>query len=267
MVPLKRNLHFFNRTLSLFLSPPICFLLVFSVSGGANTEQAQVHFLHALKLKQEGNFLAAESLLQKAIEIEPENPDFRFELGNLYIERGNLEGARMELEQAVMIAPAHIPAHYNLGLVYRDLELTSEARGQFRRILELDPNHIRAQLQIGYTYEQEGFFDDARLAFEEAREMDMTDPEPRNALEELASLENYARDRTRRQMAESFQRNQRSLYFPDSQPSSLYGEGTLANPSQPSGREALAQAGALLIQELLARRSKAAAENNETGQS
>ena len=229
----------------------------------ASGEQARIHFLQALKAKQEGNLLAAESLLQKAVEIEPQNPDFRFELGNLYVERGNLEGARMELEQTVMVAPVHIPAHYNLGLVYRDLGLTGEARAQFREVLELDPSNVKAELQIGYTYEQEGFLDEARQAFERAKDMDMTNPEPSNALEKLAQAENEAQYKTRREMAESFQRNQNFLYFPDSQPPPGSTDSQLNRSSQPSGKEALVQAGAVLIQELLSRRSRASSENGD----
>ncbi len=154
---------------------------------------AQVYFYHALKSKQEGRILTAERLLKKAINLEPQNPDFHFELGNLYIERNDLVSARIELEQAVMISPNHLATHYNLGLVYRELGFVGEARDEFQKVLELDPAHVKAQLQIGYTYQEEGFFDDARFAFERAREMDITDPQPIRALEDLAEFERQAR--------------------------------------------------------------------------
>lgn len=177
----------------------------------AAEDSERVYFLHALKSKQEGNFLEAENLFRKAIEFEPQNADFHFELGNLYAEREDFPSARFEYEQAVMIAPTHLAAHYNLGLVYSEIGWTGEARGQFRRVLELDPQNVRARIQIGRTYAEEGFFDDARQAFEEAREMDPLSPEPADALEELARKEEEAKLRSTSQLEQSFDRSRNSF--------------------------------------------------------
>lgn len=214
-------------------------------SPGLQAEESpgQVYFYHALKSKQEGRLLTAERLFQKAIDFEPENPDFHFELGNLYMERKNIAAARIELEQAVMIAPDHKPAHYNLGLVYRELGLAGEARDEFQRVLELDPIHVKAQLQIGYTYEEKGFLDDARLAFERARQMDVTDPEPIRALEDLAESEREARGRSENAM----------------------GQTGVSQP-QASSKNALLQAGTVLLQRFLARRAQRA-DKSEAGSS
>ena len=229
-----------------FLTPHLFSSALISTVMAAE-DSAQVYFFHALKSKEEGRILTAERLLRKAIEIEPENPDFHFELGNLYIERNDLQAARLELEQAAMIAPRHLAAHYNLGLVYRELGLMGEARDQFRRLLDLDPNNVKAQLQIGYTYQKEKFFEDARQAFETAQEMDRTNPEPAQALEDLSNFEAQARERSRNSMEESLFRNQQLLNQ----------QTEFASPPQSSsGRGALMQAGALLIQELLSRRSQ-----------
>ena len=176
--PVKSHVAFF--LIAVFFFPSILL---------AREESSQIYFSHALKLKEEGRFLAAERLFQKAIEIEPENADYHFELGNLYIEKNDRERAKLELEQALMISPQHLPAHYNLGLVYRDLGFMSEAREEFRRVLDLDPNHVKAQLQIGYTYQEEGFPEEARQAFERAQEMDVSNVEPRHALEDLRDHE------------------------------------------------------------------------------
>lgn len=213
----------------------------------AGENSAQVYFYHALKSKQEGRPLMAERLFRKALDLEPQNPDFHFELGNLYIERENITGARMELEQTVMISPGHKPAHYNLGLVYRELGLMGEARDEFEKVLELDPTHVKAQLQIGYTYQEEGFFDDARFAFQRAREMDITDPSPIRALEDLAEAEREAQLRQASTLERSFQN------LPSASP--LLGQSQVPQP-QVSSKSALLQAGALLLQEFLARRSQ-----------
>lgn len=145
--------------------------------------------------------MAAERLLRKAIEVEPENADYHFELGNLYIEQNDSQRAKLEYEQAIMILPEHLPAHYNLGLVYRDLGFMSDARQEFHRVLDLDPSNVKAQLQIGNTYQKEGFPDEARQAFETAQEMDITNTEPQDALEDLKDHEQQIAKRAQRQEA------------------------------------------------------------------
>lgn len=230
-------------------------LALFPIPASAQESQARIYFFHALKSKEEGRFTAAENLLRKAIELEPDNPDFHFELGNLYIQMENLVLARSELEQAVMIAPNHVATHYNLGLVYQDLGMTGEARHEFRRILELDPQNTKAMLQIGYTYEAEGFYDDARQAFEEARRMDFSDPEPASALEDLTGLEAQAQEKSQSDLQHSLLAGQQFLSQRGGGSSSLFPQ-MAGNPSgtQSTTQDALVQAGTLLIQQLLSKR-------------
>ena len=230
---------------------------VVSPSVSPADDSAQIYFSHALKSKQEGQVLEAERLFQKAIELEPENADYHFELGNLYIEHNNLPGARIELEQTTMINPSHVPALYNLGLVYRELDRMGDARHEFRRVLDLDPSNVKAQLQIGHTYQAEGFVEEARDAFQRAHEMDVSDPEPELALQDLADSEKQAQVRSERSREQSLLRNQQSLGL-----LGLPGSGTSA--AQPTGREALVQAGAVLIQQLMARRAQKGNENQQT---
>jgi len=233
---------FFNRFRNL-----VSFFLALTLSTPALSalpldDSARIYFEQALKSKQEGDFLRAESLLRKAIDAQPENPDFHFELANLFVERNHLREARMEYEQLVMLAPDHLGAHYNLGLVYKELGLMGEARGQFRKALEIDPTNVKAQLQIGYVYQDQGFFDDARQAFQKAQEMDATNPEPQNALEDLPRYEEAARQKSRSDLERSFHNN------------------PFMTGAQPGGQESLAQAGAVLLQQFMNRRKS----NSET---
>lgn len=224
------------------------------LAGFAADDSATVYFSHALKAKEEGRILMSERLFRKAIELQPENADYHFELGNLYLERNNLSGARIELEETAMIQPAHVPAHYNLGLVYRELEMMGEARHEFRRVLDLDPQNVKAQLQIGYTYQAENFTDEARDSFHRAHEMDLSDPEAERALEDLDQYEQEAQARSQRSMEQSFSRNQQFLGFPNS---------STMNPQQGSGgQQALLQAGTLLIQQMMAQKSQKENEGN-----
>lgn len=226
--PVKSGRSFLN--LFLFTLFSVGVLCIPSGLWAREEGGGRVYFLHALKSKQEGNLLVTENLLKKAIEVEPGNADFHFELGNLYTEENQLEPARMALEQAIMISPGHLAAHYNLGLVYRELGFMGEARGQFEKVLEMDPQNTKARIQIGNTYAAEGFLEDARQAFEDAKWADPTNPEPRAALEDLERLELKARDQSRLEMENRLNKNEK-----------LFSE--------------------TLLQEFLARRSKAQSQN------
>ncbi len=236
-----------------------CFSFPSFLEAQPKENPAEIYFFHALKAKEERRFLRAERLFRKAIEIEPGNPDFHFELGNLYAERNRFEPAQKEYEQAVMISPAHLPARYNLGLIYWELGRMGEAREEFRKVLEINPHHVKAQIQIGYTYQAENFIDEARDAFRKAEEMDFSDPGPKAALEDLTLHENklreYSKLETRQAMQEQNRRAFDLLYRnqpPDPQ----------ALESQTS-KQVMARAGAALIQELLTRR-RAPSEDDES---
>lgn len=236
------------KLLSLFL----IFLTLIPASLQAADESARVYFFHALKAKEEGRFLTAERFFRKAIETEPENPDFHFELGNLYLETKNAQAARVELEQAVMARPDHVPAHFNLGLAYRELGLMREARDEFRKVLERDPSNARAQLQIGYTYQDEGFTEDAREAFQLAHEMDPASYEPQDALQGLNAYEEDAQRNRQTDMMNTMNRNRQFLYQP---------QNSLNQEPQADSKGALLQAGMLLAQQLLAKKSQSSSEN------
>lgn len=199
-----RNLLWFATFLFLTLAFPLRL-------AGSKEEGAHVYFFHGLKAKQEGNLLQAERLFRRAVEREPENRDFHFELGNLLLERGELAGARLEYEEAAMISPDFLAAHFNLGLVYRELGLTAEARQELRKVLELDPANVKAQLQIGHLYQMEGFFEEAEDAFREARQMDYSSPEPQRALEDLQVAQIEARRRSQAETQRSLLENQALL--------------------------------------------------------
>ena len=247
---------FLDFNLRRFFAALFCLTLFLnSLPARAEEESARVYFFHALKLKEEGDFLGAERLFQKALELDPGNRDFHFELANLYFQGKNLQAARFEYEQTLMLAPAHLPSHYNLGLVYRELGRASEARSEFRKILELDPNHVKAQLQIGQIYAEEGFLEEAREAFEAARDRDPSNPEPKDALDDLARLAQQDRERSEMDFTNSLRQRQSLLNASD-----LLGSPSLTgdNPARTagdSGKGAVMQAGMALIQQLLSKRS------------
>lgn len=156
-------------------------------------------FEQAMALSKEDKLLEAESFLLKALEKEPGNPDYHFELANLYAahyDRLNqsrkddkaqtfLELSANELEQTIMIKPDFVAAHFNLGVIYKKQKNFEKAREKFRKVLEMEPRSAEAWTQIGMTYEDQGFFDEAKDSYLQAREMNYASPEIQSLLQDL----------------------------------------------------------------------------------
>lgn len=196
-----------------FLS--VC-LLVFSLPVLAETSAVprpgEENYQRAMIAIQNGTLDEAEQELKEAILEDPRNPQYHFELANLYAlahdeseQAGDEYGAtqRMrqaarELEQAVMASPGFLPGHYNLGVVYKKLGKYEAARREFKIVLQLDPNQTGALLQLGRTYSEQGFYDDAESIYQEILDRDPSNQEARQAMYELSQFRQQDRINQRR---------------------------------------------------------------------
>src|SRR3989338_6391317 len=110
------------------------FLIFFDV--GVYAEEARTaaqDFEQAMALKQQGHYSEAEAALKKALEQEPGNADYHFELANVYamhydgagkkkkdaVSREFLDAAARELEQVIMVRPDHMAARFNLVFIFK----------------------------------------------------------------------------------------------------------------------------------------------------
>ena len=179
---------------------------------------AQQFYQRGMTLREENSLDRAEHFLKKALEIDPANSAYHFELANLYASRYDhlaakrirderaqawLAHASRELESAVMLDPHSIPARFNLGVVYKKQGMYEEARQNFRDILEREPNLTNAYLQIASTYEEQGFYDEAEDTYRKAQELDFGNPGIELAIEELKTLRQEAAVRARREAGRS----------------------------------------------------------------
>ena len=165
-----------------------------------SSTQAQFDFEEGLRFLQAGRLEEAEVKIKKALEFEADNPQYHFELANVYAlryddaleDRDNvlarmiLNGARRELEQALSIHPDFIPAQYNLGVIYKKQGRFVDSREAFKKVLEMDSNQVGAWMQIGATYEEQGFYDEAKDVYLKARELYFNHPDIQEAIENLS---------------------------------------------------------------------------------
>lgn len=93
------------------------------------------------------NLEKAVLLIEKALELEPDNGYFRDSLGWAYYRLGKLDDAAAELEKAVRMVQ-ELVIHEHLGDVYEDMGRFEDARRQYELALELDPENKQIKEKI-----------------------------------------------------------------------------------------------------------------------
>jgi tetratricopeptide (TPR) repeat protein len=95
---------------------------------------------YATSLKKQGKMSDAERVLKLALEVNPDDSDLLFNLGNLYNTINNHPQAKETYLKALARKPEFAEAHYNLGLLYSKMGENKNASTHLEKYLELTPN-------------------------------------------------------------------------------------------------------------------------------
>jgi tetratricopeptide (TPR) repeat protein len=98
---------------------------------------ALVHNQEGLRLFQAGEIVGALRQFQTAVQLDPENPEYRYNFGVSLRRVGAPDEAAAELERAIQLSPRRAGAHYHLGLARLELGDSSSARVSLQRAYEL----------------------------------------------------------------------------------------------------------------------------------
>lgn len=168
--------------------------------------------LALLYSKNFSQHLKAIELLDKALELEPQNKLYWYNLAHVYLTLGQYDKAveRFErvldfdphsaltlyslglalskhgshkaaldrLQQALEINPEYEDAYYQLGAVYRALGRLDEAAAAYERCLSFNPNHRYASYGLGQVYMQLGQQEAAQEYLEHFQSLPDHRPEP-----------------------------------------------------------------------------------------
>lgn len=116
-------------------------------------------------------------LLERAVELDPENPQIYAELGFTLSSQDNLELAHSAYVYASELEPSN-PAHYrSLARLALMAEQFEEARVLARHALEIDAGSITALHHLAIAEYRLGHFDDAVQTLETACSLSPADPE------------------------------------------------------------------------------------------
>ncbi|MDO8589203.1 MAG: tetratricopeptide repeat protein [Armatimonadota bacterium] len=92
------------------------------------------------------NRQAAIEAYEKALEMDPHNPDVLTDTGTMYLELGNTQKAIEYFQRAANESPEHANSRYNLAIAFMSAKRYGEAAMAFREYLRISPNDDRAKV-------------------------------------------------------------------------------------------------------------------------
>ena len=122
-------------------------------------------------LKNKGKLQEAESLLRKAIELNPEYAIAHYNLGNTLKDLGKVAEAESSLLQAIELKSDYTDAHLNLGLIFKNIGKLQEAELSTRKAIELNPNYADAHNNLGLIFKDLGKLQEAEVSYRKAIEI------------------------------------------------------------------------------------------------
>lgn len=117
--------------------------------------ESYYHFSLAKMYEGERQFQAAVEEYEKALALDPESSQLRFEFGRALIQASEIRRGVQELEKSIELDPENFRPHLLLGQVRRryvetgDGSMLDKAIASFRRVLELEENHPEALYYLG----------------------------------------------------------------------------------------------------------------------
>jgi len=148
---------------------------------------AQWQYNLSLALARLGDREGQKTALKRALEIDPNVAATHNDLGLLCLSEHNLESAEKEFRAALEIDPKFAEAQNNLGVVYSDQGEDSEALALFRQATENDPRYARAFVNLGLLMARQGDLGGAKEQIQQALKISPHNPGALSALEMIES--------------------------------------------------------------------------------
>jgi tetratricopeptide (TPR) repeat protein len=110
-------------------------------SAWAEADEAVERNNQGAALLKQGKVDEAVGPLQKAMELNPKDPNVRLNLAFAYEQQGRLDEAIAQYQKAIELNPRNSVARNNLGVLYDKKGLYDEAIGEFEAVLKIDPKN------------------------------------------------------------------------------------------------------------------------------
>ncbi len=101
--------------------------------------------------------------------LEPDNFDILFEIGELFYKRNLIENAVAYFQKSVRLNPQHSSSHYYLGIIYYNTGKFQEAQVELNKAIQSDQRNYKAHLYLGLVHKNLSQYDSAAREFEIAQ--------------------------------------------------------------------------------------------------
>ena len=133
-----------------------------------NPEHPYVCHLSGVIASQLGNHATAIRLIARAIKNAPHEAAFHSNYGNALLLAGRLDDAQTAYRKAIKLTPDFADAYNNLGNVLKEQGKSDQAIASYKKALELDPGHARAHYHLGIVLGEQGQIDQAIACYQQA---------------------------------------------------------------------------------------------------
>jgi serine/threonine-protein kinase len=135
-------------------------------AGELNDQLAPVHVTLGQIHASEGNYDLAAQEFQRALALDPRNPDAHQRLASTLENQGRFDEAEASIKKALALRSDYWEGYSQLGLFYYRRGKFSEAADQFRKVIELTPDNASAYINLGVMLDSLKDQAGARQAYE-----------------------------------------------------------------------------------------------------
>ncbi len=130
---------------------------------------AAIHLLGIIAFRKR-QFIKAQNLLQKAVELVPNNPLYRNHLANCLYQQNNTDAAIKHYQQAISLDAKFAEGHNNLANLYYRQQQYQLALEHYQQATTIKPDYTHAWLNQGNCLLKTGHTNQAYKAYLQVRE-------------------------------------------------------------------------------------------------
>ena len=108
---------------------------------------------------------------KKALEIEPDDLNAHYNLGNAWLAVGRIDEAIVQFKKALEIEPDDADTYYNLGVALVRIGRSDEAISCFQKVIAFKPDNVGAYNNLGLVLFTQGRFAEASKAYRRTLEL------------------------------------------------------------------------------------------------